>query len=134
MFAQAPAPAEPPGTESTAEPAKAIRPGGERGMLRDQEFILWSLAFAGVLLLAAVVFFFFDRWRKRTVTDSPRDLSFSLNSFRQMYENGEITEAEFEKLKTRWASKLKEKVGVAAPAHPQPPPTPAPPPESPPAP
>lgn len=120
----------PPGETTTEAPATTPKPGGVSGMVKDQDFIVWSLIFAGILLVAAVVFLFFDRWRKRPTGESARDVSLSLNSFKEMYERGELTEAEYERIKTKWAAKIKEKPGVPTPAAvpPTPPPDPTPPP------
>ncbi len=116
-----------PGTAGTGEPSAPKKPDDVRGMVKNQDFIIWSLVFAGILLVAAVIFVFFDRWRKKPTGESARDLSMSLNSFRELYENGEITEAEYERIKAKWAAKLREKTGVPAAALPAPPPPPPPP-------
>lgn len=120
---------QPPGDTTTVAPATTPKPGGVSGMVKDQEFIVWSLVFAGVLMLAAVVFLVFDRWRKRPTGESARDVSLSLTSFKEMYENGELTEAEYERIKAKWAAKIKEKTGSPAPPSvpPAPPPDPTPP-------
>jgi uncharacterized membrane protein len=123
MFAQAPPTTAEPSTEGTVEPSAVKRPEDVRGMVKNQDFVIWSLVLAGILLLAAVVFLIFDRWRKKPVVESARDLSLSLNSFKEMYENGELTEAEYEKIKAKWAAKLREKSAVPAAPPPDPPPT-----------
>ena len=131
---------EPPPTDTNATaPATTPKPEDVRGMVKNQDFIVWSVVFAGVLILAAVVFVFFDRWRKKPTGESTRDVSLSLNSFKEMYENGELTEAEYERIKAKWAAKIKEKTGTPAsqaapPAQPPdpvlPPVPPAPPPST----
>jgi uncharacterized membrane protein len=129
MFAQAPTTAAEPGTDAnTIEPSTPTRPGGVQAMVKDTGFVVWSLVLSGLLLIAALIFFFFDRWRKRPVGQSARELSLSLNSFKDLYDNGEITEAEYERIKAKWAAKLKEKTGShVAPAPPPETPVPAPP-------
>lgn len=127
MFAQ-----EPPPTETTAEtPPTAPKSGGVNALVKDPNFIVWSVVFAGVLLLTAVLFMVFDRWRKRPTGESTLDTSMSLSSFRQMYENGELTEAEYQRIRDKMAAKMKGKIGVTPlppPATPEPPPPePAPP-------
>lgn len=135
LFADALPPDPPPPQTGTVEPSGPKGPENVRGMVKNQDFIIYSLVLAGLLLLAAVIFFLFDRWRKKpAVEDSARDVSLSLSSFKEMYENGELTEAEYERIKAKWAAKLKEKVGVPPAAPPQPSPLPAPtPPDDPPA-
>ena len=128
---------EPPPDDTTTEtPPTAPKAGGVNAVVKDPSFIVWSVVLAGVLLLAAVLFMFFDRWRKRPTGETARDTSMSLSSFRQMYENGELTEAEYQRIRDRMASKLKEKMGVPAspPAVPPPPEADTPPPETPPTP
>lgn len=111
-----------PGTGGTREPSTLPEPEKVRGMVKNQDFIVWSLVFAGVLLVAAVVFMFFDRWRKRPTGETARDESLSLSSFKEMYENGELTEAEYEKIKAKWAAKVKANMGVPPVNPPAPPP------------
>ncbi len=131
MFAQAPPTTAEPGAAIEAQPTTPTKPPDPHGAVRDPGFVIWSLVFAGILLVAAVIFVFFDRWRKKPVGESARDLSLNLNSFKEMYENGEITEAEYERIKAKWAAKLKGQAGGPAAALPAPPPEaePAPPPE-----
>lgn len=126
MFAQTPPTTAEPAPETTAETGAAVKPGGVQGLVKDQGFIVWSMLLAGLLLVAAVIFMFFDRWRKRPTGETARDAAFSMSNFRQMYENGELTEAEYERIKLKMAAKMKEKLGVS----PTPPPPPTPPPEA----
>lgn len=131
LFADEPPPQDDTTTETPASTPKA---GGVNAVVKDPSFIVWSVVLAGVLLLAAVVFMFFDRWRKRPTAETPLDTSMSLSSFRRMYENGELTETEYQRIRDRMAAKLKEKIGVPAPppAIPPPPEAPTPTPNSPP--
>lgn len=125
MFAEEP----PPETTTTETPPTTPKPGGVNAVVKDPSFIVWSLVLAGVLLLAAVGFMFFDRWRKRPTGETARESAMSLGSFRQMYENGELTEAEYQRIRDKMAAKLKEKVGSppVPPVVPPPPPPPEPP-------
>lgn len=134
LFADVLPPDQPPAHPGTTEPSGPPKPEDVRGMVKNQDFVVWSLVFAGVLLVAAVVFMIFDRWRKRPTGETARDESFTLSSFKEMYENGELTEAEYEKIKAKWAAKLKAKMGVPTVNPPAPPPIDptAPPPEVPP--
>ena len=134
MFAQTPPTTAEQETEGTIEPSAPKKPEDVRGMVKNQDFIVYSLVLAGLLLLAAVIFFIFDRWRKKPAgEDTTRDVSLSLGSFKEMYENGELTEAEYERIKAKWAAKLKGKAVVppVLPPHPTTPPEPTPQPEPP---
>ena len=129
MFAQETTTTE-PGTDSP--PPTTVKGGGVQGVVKDPSFIVWSLVLAGVLLLAAVLLVLFDRWRKRPTGETARETAFSLNSFRELYENGELTEAEYNKIRAKMTAKLKEKIGgssppplpAVAPQPPEPPPEP----------
>jgi uncharacterized small protein (DUF1192 family) len=129
MFALEPPtdPAPDAGAEGTVEPAAPTKPGGVQGVVKNQDFIVWSLVLAGILLLAAIGFMFFDRWRKRPSGESARDTALTMSSFREMYENGELTEAEYERIKAKMAAKMREKLGVPMAPPASPPPTPDPP-------
>ena len=82
--------------------------------VNSNDFMIWSLVLVGICLLGAVVFYFLERWRKRgaTGTDSRED-SMSLSNFREMYEDGEITEAEYRKVRDKLATQMKTKLGVS---------------------
>lgn len=115
MFAQAsPTPAPPP---------KAI--------LQSAEFYVALGVLAAVLLVGAVVIHFLDRWRQRQTADAAarRESTLDLTSFREMYENGEITQSEYERIRNRLAEKMKREVGLTE--LPPPPPAATPPPPDP---
>ena len=74
--------------------------------------ILWpTFGLVLVLLLAAVVLSWFDRWRKRTDRDvlSPAE---QLDAFRLSYERGELSADEYKRIKVRLAPKIKEQLNV----------------------
>ena len=88
--------------------------------LRSPE-VIWGVAGITIALLAgAAVIYAVDQWRKRTSADtSDSDASGALTSYRTMYENGELTEAEYAELRRRLAEKMKKPVPKpAAPAAP----------------
>ena len=70
------------------------------------------LSLAGVLLLGALVVWLVDRWRKRAMMEEKRTGE-ELTTFRAMYERGEITEAEYAKLRAKVAERVKAKVAPA---------------------
>src|SRR4051812_24684069 len=95
-----------------AEPA----PTRSEPFLQKPEDWVVVLSLAGVLLAGAVVVWVVDRWRKRAVLNEKRSGE-ELTSFRAMYERGEITEAEYAKLRAKVAERVKAKA-AAAPAPP----------------
>src|SRR5687768_3769671 len=118
MFAQAP--------PTTARP---------QAVLQSTEFYLALGVLAGVLLVGAVVLHFVDRWRKRQsdAADARRESTLDLTTYREMYEDGEITQSEYERIRNKIAAKMKQEVGLAERPPPAPPPQPPKPEELPPA-
>jgi hypothetical protein len=96
--------------------------------------IAWSIVgLAVVLILGAILIALVDRWRRRPGADTilPSD---QLESFRVLYERGEISEDEYNRIRTRLLNEIKGKP-KAAPAAPKAPPivseAPPPPPDAP---
>jgi hypothetical protein len=77
------------------------------------EFFLSVGLLASVLLGGAVVFFFVDRWRKRQLSPG-RETTDTLSTFRMMFERGELTEAEYRKVRDRVAARMREEVAPPA--------------------
>ncbi len=69
----------------------------------------------GALLVGALAVHLIDRWRKRDAKaeHTPDE---DLTNFRAMFERGELTEAEYDKVRKRAAERMKQKLGVAPPA------------------
>ncbi len=77
------------------------------------EFLVPALWLVGALLLGALVFWFFARWRRRT---ERRDtVSEQLTRFRASYEQGEMTEEEYKRVHTLLAGKMQDQITPAAP-------------------
>jgi hypothetical protein len=66
------------------------------------------------LVIGAVVLAAVDRWRKKT---NPFDVGSveEVSNFREMYESGEITHAEYERIRNKVSDRVKETVGVKSP-------------------
>ena len=93
---------------------------------KEERLFLWVSVLAGVLLIGAIFLARLDRWRKRQMEDRDESPA-QLGSFRELYERGEISKAEYDRVLKRIAdravAKAKAKPVVAA----GPEPTPAPP-------
>ncbi len=77
--------------------------------------LLWtSLILVAVLLVAAVVVAWINRWRRQR--DAQEDLSpnVQLAQFRALYERGTISQEEFERLRTLLGARMRESLGVPA--------------------
>ena len=70
---------------------------------------------SAILLGGAVALYLTDVWRKRQFAPS-RDSTESLTSFRAMYERGELSEEEYQKIRARVAAKVKQEVAAANPS------------------
>src|SRR5579884_730494 len=98
---------------STALLADANKPSGSP--LDKPEFIWGTAALAGTLLVGAIVVLLVDRWRKRALLEEKRSGE-ELTSFRAMYERGEITEEEYNRVRQRVADRVKVKKPAVPPA------------------
>ena len=82
--------------------------------------LLWAaLPLIGILLLGALVLYLFDRWRKRSA--GRRDQAAcneQLSHFRSLYERGEMSREEFERVRTLLTGQLRKELNVPAPAAP----------------
>ena len=76
--------------------------------LRSPE-VMWGMGLLVVaLLVGAAVIYATDKWRKRAAAEPTEvDATSALTSYRAMYENGEITEEEYARLRNRVAEKVK---------------------------
>jgi hypothetical protein len=88
-------------------------------------FLLPSLALIGVLLLGALIIAIFDRWRRRSRSVSPT-AGDQLSHFRALFDRGELSREEFERIRSQLTPKLKEELKLT-PAQPEQPVKPAPP-------
>src|SRR6267378_3263827 len=91
---------------------------------RDQ--LLWAgPAMAVALLLLALVVAWLQRWRKQVdaVQPTPDD---ELTHFRVLYERGEISREEFDRIKARLQQRLRQVLDLPQPPAPEPGPNPPP--------
>ena len=89
----------------------------ESPLLRPDVIIATALM-AGVLLLGAIALFFADRWKKKAILPDDARAADDLTSFRGMFERGELTEEEYEKVRLRAAERMKRQLGLEPPAPP----------------
>jgi hypothetical protein len=96
------------------------------------------LPLIGVLLLGALVLYFIDRWRKRAALPGT-PAGDELTQYRLLYERGQMSREEFERVKALLSGRMRKELNVPAPAGPEqaiqaapsaPPPQAIPPPES----
>jgi len=76
--------------------------------LLDDRVLVATGLLIGTLLLGALLLALIDRWRKRQMSDATHS-SESLTSYRQLYENGELSQEEYDKIRARMAIKMRER-------------------------
>ncbi len=86
-------------------------------LLDSTEFIVGTISLVAVLLGGAIVLWALDRWRNkqdRSATESTA----SLTNFRALFESGEISEAEYKRIRDRVSNRMRREVGLPAPPAP----------------
>jgi len=74
-----------------------------------------GIAFVG-LIVAAILLKVATRYRRQIDEPDDCNASVSMSSFREMYENGEITQDEYDRLRDKLAAKIKGEVGKSNPS------------------
>lgn len=74
--------------------------------------VLWTTAaLVGGLLLGAVVIGLTDRWRKHRERDQTSATD-QLTNFRSLYERGEISREEYERIRSRLSQKIRQELSA----------------------
>ena len=97
----------------------------------DRRVLILTASLAGALLVGAILIALVDRWRKRAANEtfSTHD---QLASFRLLYERGEMTQEEYDRVRQQLLVRLKKgPPPLPAKAPPSPPPADPPPPSEP---
>ena len=74
-------------------------------LTKQENLFLWSGVLIAVLLFGAWVISRLDRWRKRQMADQD-DSPGHVMSFREMYETGELSKEEYDRVLRRVADKI----------------------------
>jgi hypothetical protein len=84
-----------------------------RPPLWDPRLLWLTLALAAILLIGALMIAWIDRWRKRSGTErlSAKD---QLANFRSLYEKGQLSQEEFERIRTLLSRQLRHELDVPA--------------------
>jgi hypothetical protein len=99
-------------------------------MTKEERLFLWTGVLAVVIIAGALVIARVDRWRKRQM-ESGDDAPTHIGSFREMFDNGELSREEYDEVLRRMAAKAGAKGKVAAPSPDSPPTSPENPPPAP---
>ena len=84
-----------------------------------QDLLLWAaLALAVIILFGVVVLVWLNHWRKRAGLE-PLTANDQLAHFRELYDQGELSQEEFERIRAALTPQLQQELGlIAAPAPP----------------
>lgn len=99
-----------------------------RPQLWDPRLTWSAVALAGALLVGAAILAVLDRWRKRFREDRTSSQE-QLTSFRELYEKGELSQEEYECIRSRLTARVRQEFNAAPRPVVEPPPPAAPPPE-----
>ncbi|CAN5340450.1 hypothetical protein BH11PLA2_BH11PLA2_37310 [soil metagenome] len=74
-------------------------------IVQSTDYYLMVGFLIGVIFLGAIVIWAVDRWRKGL--EREENPSLTLTDYREMYESGEITEKEYDRIRAKMAAKIK---------------------------
>ncbi len=81
--------------------------------------LLWTtLALVAIIVIGAIAVAVLDRWRKRAVP-ATFDANDQLAQFRELYDKGELSEQEYERIREQLGGKIRADLGVPASAAPE---------------
>jgi hypothetical protein len=83
------------------------------GLTKEERLLVWVSVLVGVLLLGAIIIARADRWRKRQM-EAKDDEADHVTSFRALYENGELSKEEYERVLRRVAERVGAKARLQA--------------------
>jgi hypothetical protein len=86
-------------------------------MTKEERLFLWTGVLAVVIIAGALVIARVDRWRKRQM-EAGDETPTHIGSFREMFDNGEISREEYDEVLRRMAAKANAKVKVVTPPPP----------------
>jgi hypothetical protein len=89
-------------------------------LLQSTDFLWLTGALVATLFVGAFILSRIERWRKRQLSDSHTSDVEQFSSYRAMFENGELSKEEYDRIKAKEARRLRDKVvprtGTLAPA------------------
>lgn len=103
-------PADPMAEVVQQQPVPPPKPPVDKAKARQDLFVT-GIIFAVALIVIGLSFAVFKMWVRRRVNDCENP-AMSLSSFREMYENGELSEEEYERVRNKMAAKMKGSLGI----------------------
>jgi hypothetical protein len=96
--------------------AKTKLPGAPRSW--DPRLLWTTLALVAIIVIGAIAVAVLDRWRKRALPPA-FDANDQLAQFRELYDKGELSEREFERIREQLGGKIRAELGVPGSAAPK---------------
>ncbi len=93
-----------------AVPPPAPKPVINKAQAR-QDLIVNFMLFGAAIVAVGIIFGLVKLWARRQSEDCENP-SMSLSSFRTMYENGELSQEEYEQIRNKMAAKMKGSLGI----------------------
>src|SRR5205823_4430113 len=90
-------------------------PGWWDALSGRERLLFSSLALIAVLLAGAMLIYLTDRWRRRLNSKTTGDVNQQLSTFRELYERGELSREEFERIREKLTGRLRQELEKAAP-------------------
>src|SRR5438067_6025206 len=84
-----------------------------RPPLWDPRLLWLALALIAILLVGALIIAWVDRWRKRTGSER-LTANEQLANFRRLYEEGQLSQEEFERVRLLLSEQLRRELAVPA--------------------
>lgn len=105
-------PAEPPPLEQPGQNVALVPVPVPNAKAKAREELIGTAIYLGIaLVLIGIVFAILKMWtRRQTENESP---TMSLSSYHEMYENEELSEEEYQKIRAKMAAKMKKTLGIA---------------------
>lgn len=105
-------PAPPPENAIVGQPANApaARPAVDKEKAR-QDLVFNGILMAVGVIVIGVIFGVLKYWARRQTEDCENP-TMTLSSYREMYENGELSQEEYEQIRTKMAAKMKGSLGI----------------------
>ena len=99
-------------------------------IVQDPEFLWLVGALVATLIVGAIMISWIERWRKRQLSDSPKADVEQISTYRAMFERGDLSKEEYDRIKQKEAHRLRDKLTAQATkrssAGPEPPAQPSP--------
>jgi hypothetical protein len=79
-------------------------------LISNPDFLWLVGALVATLLVGALMLSWIERWRKRQLSDAPGSDLEQISNYRQMFERGELSKEEYDRIKVKEARRMRDKL------------------------